>query len=301
MLLFYRMGDFYELFYDDARRAARLLDIALTSRGASAGQPIPMAGVPVHARDVPRAAGAGRRVGRDLRAGRRAGQEPSGPVERRIVRVVTPGTVTDEGLLEERRATLVAAVASAGGTLRARLARARERPLHGHGSRRAGRARGRARAPQARGTAGRRGHRGRDARGRAQPGAVALRARRRDTAADPAVRGPRPRRLRLRHEAARGHGGRGAAAVRAGDAARGAAAPRRPRHRGARRCGAARSRDAPQPRARYLARRPRRRDARRAHGPQRDADGRARAQALARPAAQGPRAAPAAAPCRPQR
>ena len=76
VLLFYRMGDFYEMFYDDARRAAQLLDIALTQRGASAGAPIPMAGVPaVTARCLPRAAGAQGRVGRDLRAARRSRQD----------------------------------------------------------------------------------------------------------------------------------------------------------------------------------------------------------------------------------
>ena len=115
VLLFYRMGDFYELFYDDARRAARLLDIALTSRGSSAGQPIPMAGVPVVTLEtyLARLVRAGESVAICEQIG-----EPGrsrGPVERRIVRVVTPGTVTDEGLLEERRATLLAAVAAAGG------------------------------------------------------------------------------------------------------------------------------------------------------------------------------------------
>ncbi len=116
VLLFYRMGDFYELFYDDARRAARLLDIALTSRGSSAGQPIPMAGVPVVTLEtyLARLVRSGESVAICEQIG-----EPGkgrGPVERRIVRVVTPGTVTDEGLLEERRATLLAAVACAGGS-----------------------------------------------------------------------------------------------------------------------------------------------------------------------------------------
>jgi DNA mismatch repair protein MutS len=115
VLLFYRMGDFYELFYDDARRAARLLDIALTSRGASAGEPIPMAGVPVATLEtyLARLVRAGESVAICEQIG-----EPGksrGPVERRIVRVVTPGTVTDDGLLEQRRATLLAAVAAADG------------------------------------------------------------------------------------------------------------------------------------------------------------------------------------------
>jgi DNA mismatch repair protein MutS len=108
-LLFYRMGDFYELFYEDARRAAKLLDIALTSRGQSAGQPIPMAGVPVHSVDgyLVRLVRKGESVAICEQIG-----DPSkskGPVERQVVRVVTPGTVTDEALLEERRDTLLAA------------------------------------------------------------------------------------------------------------------------------------------------------------------------------------------------
>ncbi len=115
VLLFYRMGDFYELFYDDARRAARLLDIALTSRGQSAGLPIPMAGVPVVTLEtyLARLVRAGESVAICEQIGEPG--KTQGPVERRIVRIVTPGTVTDEGLLEERRAVLLAAVASAGG------------------------------------------------------------------------------------------------------------------------------------------------------------------------------------------
>ena len=110
VLLFYRMGDFYELFFDDARRAAKLLDIALTSRGQSAGQPIPMAGVPVHSMDgyLARLVRRGESVAICEQMG-----DPSkskGPVERQVVRVVTPGTVTDEALLEDRRDTLLAAV-----------------------------------------------------------------------------------------------------------------------------------------------------------------------------------------------
>ncbi len=110
-LLFFRMGDFYELFYDDARRSAELLDITLTTRGESKGQPIPMAGVPHHAVDG--------YLARLLRKGESAAiceqvGDPAtskGPVEREVVRVVTPGTVTDEALLEERRDNLLAAVA----------------------------------------------------------------------------------------------------------------------------------------------------------------------------------------------
>src|SRR5271154_4931055 len=113
VLLFYRMGDFYELFYDDARRAATLLDIALTQRGQSAGAPIPMAGVPVAS--IEGYLGRLVRLGESVAICEQIGEpgRGKGPGERRIVRIVTPGTVTDEGLLEERRATLIAAIASA--------------------------------------------------------------------------------------------------------------------------------------------------------------------------------------------
>ncbi|HJS21199.1 MAG TPA: DNA mismatch repair protein MutS [Steroidobacteraceae bacterium] len=114
VLLFYRMGDFYELFYDDARRAAKLLDIALTARGQSAGQPIPMAGVPFHSVDgyLARLVRKGESVAICEQIGDPA--QSKGPVERQVVRVVTPGTVTDEALLEDRRDTLLAAVLTDG-------------------------------------------------------------------------------------------------------------------------------------------------------------------------------------------
>ncbi len=110
VLLFYRMGDFYELFFDDARRAARLLDITLTARGQSAGEPIPMAGVPVQSLDtyLARAVRKGESVAICEQIGDPA--KAKGPVERQVVRVVTPGTVTDDALLEERRDTLLAAL-----------------------------------------------------------------------------------------------------------------------------------------------------------------------------------------------
>jgi DNA mismatch repair protein MutS len=113
-LLFYRMGDFYELFYDDARRAARLIDITLTSRGSSAGKPIPMAGVPVHAVDGYLAKLV--RLGESVAICEQIGDPAAakGPVDRRVMRVVTPGTVTDEALLEERRDTLIAALDAGG-------------------------------------------------------------------------------------------------------------------------------------------------------------------------------------------
>jgi DNA mismatch repair protein MutS len=109
-LVFYRMGDFYELFYDDARRASKLIDITLTSRGQSAGEPIPMAGVPYHSVDtyLSRLVRKGESVAICEQIGDPA--KSKGPVERQVVRVVTPGTVTDDALLEQRRETLLAAV-----------------------------------------------------------------------------------------------------------------------------------------------------------------------------------------------
>ncbi|HEY0233176.1 MAG TPA: DNA mismatch repair protein MutS [Dokdonella sp.] len=111
-LVFFRMGDFYELFYDDARKAARLLDITLTQRGASAGAPIPMAGVPYHAVEgyLARLVKLGESVAICEQIGDPA--LAKGLVERKVVRVVTPGTVTDAALLEERRDNLLLAIAA---------------------------------------------------------------------------------------------------------------------------------------------------------------------------------------------
>ncbi|HZX78643.1 DNA mismatch repair protein MutS [Lysobacter sp.] len=111
VLLFFRMGDFYELFYDDARKAARLLDITLTQRGQSAGQPIPMAGVPHHSAEgyLARLVALGESVAICEQIGDPA--LAKGIVERKVVRIVTPGTVTDEALLNERRDTLLLAIA----------------------------------------------------------------------------------------------------------------------------------------------------------------------------------------------
>ncbi len=113
MLVFYRMGDFYELFYTDAEKAARLLDITLTKRGQSAGQPIPMAGVPYHAAEnyLARLVRQGESIAICEQIGDPATSK--GPVERQVVRVVTPGTVTDEALLEERRDNLLGALIEA--------------------------------------------------------------------------------------------------------------------------------------------------------------------------------------------
>ncbi len=109
-LVFYRMGDFYELFWDDARKANRLLDITLTTRGQSAGEPVVMAGVPVHsvegylARLI--------KLGEPVAIAEQVGDVATakGPVERKVVRVVTPGTVTDGELMAERADTLLLAV-----------------------------------------------------------------------------------------------------------------------------------------------------------------------------------------------
>ncbi len=109
-LLFYQMGDFYELFFDDARRANELLDLSLTSRGQANGQPIPMAGVPAHSAEgyLARLLRKGVSVAICDQVGDPAASR--GPVERRVTRVLTPGTVTDDSLLEERRDRLLAAV-----------------------------------------------------------------------------------------------------------------------------------------------------------------------------------------------
>ncbi|MEX0943574.1 MAG: DNA mismatch repair protein MutS [Pseudomonadales bacterium] len=109
-LVFYRMGDFYELFYDDAKRAADLLDITLTARGASAGEPIPMCGVPYHAVDsyLARLVKQGISVAICEQIGDPA--EAKGPVERRVTRIVTPGTVTEDSLLDARRDNLIVSV-----------------------------------------------------------------------------------------------------------------------------------------------------------------------------------------------
>ncbi|ELL8241961.1 DNA mismatch repair protein MutS [Vibrio cholerae] len=110
ILLFYRMGDFYELFYDDAKCASELLDISLTKRGASAGEPIPMAGVPFHAVEgyLAKLVQMGESVAICEQIGDPATSK--GPVERKVVRIVTPGTVTDEALLSERVDNLIAAI-----------------------------------------------------------------------------------------------------------------------------------------------------------------------------------------------
>lgn len=110
MLLFYRMGDFYELFYEDAHKAAKLLAITLTARGQSAGNPIPMAGIPYHAAEsyLAKLVKAGESVAICEQIGDPATSK--GPVERKVVRIITPGTITDEALLEEKRDNLLVAI-----------------------------------------------------------------------------------------------------------------------------------------------------------------------------------------------
>ncbi len=109
-LLFYRMGDFYELFYDDAERASRLLDITLTTRGQSAGTPIKMAGVPFHSVDQYLAKLV--KLGQSVAICEQIGDPNTskGPVERQVIRVITPGTLVDAGLLDERQDLPIAAI-----------------------------------------------------------------------------------------------------------------------------------------------------------------------------------------------
>jgi DNA mismatch repair protein MutS len=110
-LVFFRMGDFYEVFYDDARKCNRLLDITLTARGQSAGEPVVMAGVPVHALESYLAKLI--KMGEAVAIAEQVGDVATakGPVERKVVRVVTPGTVTDTELLRDRVDTLLVAIA----------------------------------------------------------------------------------------------------------------------------------------------------------------------------------------------
>src|SRR5215468_3096111 len=110
LLLFYRMGDFYELFFQDAERGARLLNITLTKRGVSNGAPIPMAGVPVVSVEqyLARLVKLGESVAICEQIGDPA--TAKGPVERKVVRVVTPGTITESALLSDKADTALAAV-----------------------------------------------------------------------------------------------------------------------------------------------------------------------------------------------
>jgi DNA mismatch repair protein MutS len=117
MLLFYRMGDFYELFFEDAEKAARLLNITLTTRGSSAGSPIKMAGVPYHSAEQYLARLL--KLGESVVIAEQVGDPATskGPVERQVARVVTPGTLTDSALLDEMRDTLIFAIAPGSGMI----------------------------------------------------------------------------------------------------------------------------------------------------------------------------------------
>jgi DNA mismatch repair protein MutS len=117
ILLFYRMGDFYEMFYDDAERASRLLDITLTTRGASAGAPIKMAGVPYHALDQYLAKLV--RIGESVAICEQIGDPATskGPVDRQVTRIVTPGTLTDSELLEEKSDNILLALSRTKGAV----------------------------------------------------------------------------------------------------------------------------------------------------------------------------------------
>lgn len=110
MLLLYRMGDFYELFFDDAKRASQLLDLTLTHRGQSADKPIPMAGVPYHAVEnyLARLLKKGESVAICEQVGDPAASK--GPVERQVTRIITPGTVTDEALLDAKKDALLLSI-----------------------------------------------------------------------------------------------------------------------------------------------------------------------------------------------
>src|SRR5262245_46700408 len=117
ILLFYRMGDFYEMFYDDAERASRLLDLTLTTRGASAGAPIKMAGVPYHA--VEQYLAKLVKIGESVAVCEQVGDPATskGPVDRQVTRIVTPGTLTDSELLEEKSDNILLALARSKGAV----------------------------------------------------------------------------------------------------------------------------------------------------------------------------------------
>ena len=109
-ILFYRMGDFYELFFDDAKRASEILDITLTARGKTNGNPIPMCGVPYHAAEgyLAKLVKQGHSVAICEQVG--DPETSKGPVERKVMRVLTPGTISDEALLDARRDNLLVAI-----------------------------------------------------------------------------------------------------------------------------------------------------------------------------------------------
>ena len=111
-IVFFRMGDFYEIFFDDAKKASRLMDITLTARGKTGGNAIPMCGIPYHAAEgyIAKLVKLGESVAIAEQIGDPATSK--GPVERKVVRVITPGTLTDESFLDERRDSLLVAISS---------------------------------------------------------------------------------------------------------------------------------------------------------------------------------------------
>ena len=116
-LVFYRMGDFYEVFFDDARKANALLDVTLTTRGQSGGEPVVMAGVPVHALES--YLGKLIRLGESVAIAEQVGEvgATKGPVERKVVRVVTPGTITDSELLADKQDAILLSLSTQGKTI----------------------------------------------------------------------------------------------------------------------------------------------------------------------------------------
>src|SRR3954468_17649854 len=117
ILVFYRMGDFYELFYDDAEKASRLLDITLTQRGSSGGSPVKMAGVPVHSVESYLAKLV--KLGQSVAIAEQLGDPATakGPVDRQVTRIVTPGTLTDAALLEDKADNVLLALAKNSSTV----------------------------------------------------------------------------------------------------------------------------------------------------------------------------------------
>src|SRR5260221_9591564 len=117
ILVFYRMGDFYELFYDDAERASRLLVLTLTSRGASAGEPVKMAGVPAHSVESYLAKLV--KLGESVAIAEQIGDPATakGPVDRQVTRIVTPGTLTDSALLDDKSENVLLSICKDKSTL----------------------------------------------------------------------------------------------------------------------------------------------------------------------------------------
>lgn len=200
-LMFYRMGDFYELFYEDAKKAAKLLDITLTARGQSGGKAIPMAGIPFHSAEgyLAKLVKLGESVAICEQIGDPATSK--GPVERQVVRIITPGTVSDEALLDERRDNLLAAILGDERLFGLAVLDITSGRFQRPGDKRLGNPAGRTGAPQpGRAADSRRlatGPAGGEAPRRTSPRAVGLRSRLGAQEPLPAIRHPGPERLRL--------------------------------------------------------------------------------------------------------